>query len=44
MTFEILAPLHTIHIDIYPQLIWALYLIAGLTTYLIIRAILETIL
>jgi hypothetical protein len=44
MSFEILDPLHTITLDIFPQLIWAVYLIAGLTIYLIIRAILKTIL
>jgi len=44
MSFEILDPLHTIYVDIFPQLMWAIYLIAGLTIYLIIRAILKTIL
>jgi len=44
MSFEILDPLHTITLDIFPQLVWAVYLIAGLTIYLIIRAILKTIL
>jgi len=44
MSFEILDPLHTITLDIFPQLMWAIYLIAGLTFYLIIRAILKTIL
>jgi len=44
MTFEILEPLHTIVLDIFPQLMWAIYMIGGLTFYLIIRAILKTIL
>lgn len=39
MTFEILDALHTITIDVYPQLNWVIYLIAGFTLYLIIRAI-----
>jgi len=39
MTFEIADALHTITIDVYPQLNWVLYLIAGFTLYLIIRAI-----
>jgi len=39
MTFEILDALHTITIDVYPQLMWVIYLIAGFTLYLIIRAI-----
>jgi hypothetical protein len=44
MSFEILEPLHTLTIEVFPQLAWTLYLFAGLTIYLIIRAILETIL
>jgi len=44
MSFELLEPVHIITIDVFPQLAWTLYLIAGLTAYLIIRAILETIL
>jgi hypothetical protein len=44
MSFEVLDPLHTITLDLYPQLLWAVYVIAGLTLYLIIRAILKTIL
>jgi len=44
MSFEVLAPLHTITIDIFPQLAWALLMFNGLTLYLVIRAILETIL
>jgi hypothetical protein len=39
MSLEILDALHTITIDIYPQLNWVIYLIAGFTLYLIIRAI-----
>jgi len=44
MSFELLDPLHTLTITVLPQLAWTLYVLAGLTTYLIIRAILETIL
>jgi len=44
MSFEVLDPLHTITVDVFPQLAWALLLFAGLTLYLVIRAILETIL
>jgi hypothetical protein len=44
MSFEILEPLHTISLDIFPQLMWTIFLIGGLTLYLIIRAILKTIL
>jgi len=43
MSFELLDPLHTLTITVFPQLAWTLSVIAGLTTYLIIRAILETI-
>jgi hypothetical protein len=44
MTFEILEPLHTLTLDIFPQLAWTVFVIGGLTLYLIIRAILKTIL
>jgi len=44
MTFEILEPLHTLTLDIFPQLAWTLWVIGGLTLYLIIRAILEIVL
>jgi hypothetical protein len=43
MTFEVLEPLYTISLDVFPQLAWTLFVIGGLTIYLIIRAVLETI-
>jgi len=44
MTFEILEPLHTLTLDIFPQLAWTVLVIGGLTLYLIIRAVLDIVL
>jgi hypothetical protein len=40
MSLEILEPLHTLTLDVFPQLNWVLAVIGGFTLYLIIRAIL----
>jgi len=44
MSLEILDPLYTLTIDVFPQLAWTIWVIGGLTLYLIIRAILEIVL